>query len=99
VFTARYALSPYIKQICFVFKWLIDFTHEMVKLIRPSEQSCIEIKSKKRKITRKFIIQQEHRFSNGDDDDDDDDDNSGVLWFAKIRHPNKGVAINVQKSH
>jgi hypothetical protein len=22
VFTARYALSPYIKQICFVFKWL-----------------------------------------------------------------------------
>jgi hypothetical protein len=32
VFTARYALSPYIKQIRFVFKWLINYTYLFIYL-------------------------------------------------------------------
>jgi hypothetical protein len=36
VFTARYALSPYIKQICFVFKWLKFMLMIEMKYVRKS---------------------------------------------------------------
>jgi hypothetical protein len=40
VFTARYALSPYIKQIRFVFKGLIFKIHEQIKVSMMKHVLC-----------------------------------------------------------
>jgi hypothetical protein len=63
VFTARYALGPYIKQICFVFKGLIqNFVDTCVGILTARPVTLVPISLKAGKFVSEIVKRQSYAF-------------------------------------